>query len=277
MKSGIIFFDSQYLKGTAALTDQLLPWHLPGVGLFETMRIYEGTVVLKDAHIKRVLKGLERGKIKHRFTVKKLSLWLAEVIQKNSMKDGRSRLCVWHDGKTHISIVVQDYQVFTEEIYKKGFSARSFSMGEDEQALTPGVKTIKYGPFLDYYHQARNYGLDEAILCNNNNSVVEASRANIFWVSRGVLYTPELKTGCLNGITRDAVMTMSENNNISVRFIAAPVEQLKKAEEAFLTNSLMGVMPLTRIDDQSIGAGAPGPVTILTRNSYHKKVLQANA
>jgi branched-chain amino acid aminotransferase len=274
MKSKILFLDNQYVKASAALKEQLLPWNLPGIGLFETLRIFKGKAVLTEKHIDRMLKGLDKLNIKHRVTFKKVTAWLTATVQKNNMAEGRMRICVWNDGKSHISIAVEEHMPLPDDKYAKGFYVKSFSMGDEQPALTTGIKTIKYGSFLDLYHQAQNFGCDEAVLLNQQGCVVEGSRSNIFWVSKGALYTPALKTGCLNGVTRDAVMSLAEKLNIKVRLINAGLDPLIRSEEAFLTNSLMGIMSLTRVDEKQIGSGSPGATTLQLQHSYIQEVLE---
>ena len=90
----------------------------------------------------------------------------------------------------------------------------------------------------------RAQGFDEALLLNRSGNIFEASRANIFWIKDRVLYTPPLSSGCLNGITRQQVIKQAGDLKIPVKERNLTPEILKKADAAFLTNSLIGIKPI---------------------------------
>ena len=163
---------------------------------------------------------------------------------------------------------------FSSRKYRKGFKAmidhtrRRFPLGN--------IKSIDYKFFLKAYEAATHKGYDEAILRNQRGEGVEGSRANIFFVKKGKLFTPSLQCGCLKGITREMVLRLAKERGIRHKAIAFGREFFVEAEEAFLTNSLLEIMPLTSVDGQKIGNGRVGPVTVKLMKVYKKFILNSH-
>jgi branched-chain amino acid aminotransferase len=104
-------------------------------------------------------------------------------------------------------------------------------------------------------------GYDEAIMLDASGAVAEATGENIFVVHRGRLYTPPLSMPILDGITRDAVLTLARENGIDVVEQSFTRDLLYAASEVFFTGTACEVTPVREIDKIAIGTGEPGPVT----------------
>jgi len=124
-----------------------------------------------------------------------------------------------------------------------------------------GLKTLNYLPQVLGRQAALAAGADEGIFLNHADALVEGCASNLFWVRGNLLCTPDLTCGPLPGITRAIALTLASTLGLSVREGAFARSALAEADEAFLTNSVLGFMPLTRLDDRAIGQGKPGPVT----------------
>ncbi len=131
----------------------------------------------------------------------------------------------------------------------------------DVRALSPGAKTGNYLNNLLALVEARDAGVQDAVLLNAHGHVTEATTANVFWVRDEVLFTPELACGLLPGITRASLLDALRRHGLDVRSGPYPLGDLTGADEAFLTSTIRGVMGIARIDGQPVGAGRPGPVT----------------
>ena len=125
-----------------------------------------------------------------------------------------------------------------------------------------GHKTIGYLPHLRVLRAARAAGFDEGLRGTAAGQIVGGSRANLFLVAGGRLVTPAVGTGCLPGITR-AVVLAELAEEVGLPAGEAPIgpAELDRAEEAFLTNSLWGILPLARLGDRALASAAPGSVT----------------
>jgi len=124
--------------------------------------------------------------------------------------------------------------------------------------------------------EARDRGFDEAIFLNETGHVAEGSAMNLFLVRDGVLVTPDVSQGILEGITRDTVMTLAADQGIAA-VTQRPVDrtELYVADEVFLCGTAAHLAPVTRIDGRAIGAGEVGPVTLALRDAYDALVRGA--
>ncbi|MGA9595362.1 MAG: branched-chain-amino-acid transaminase, partial [Acidimicrobiia bacterium] len=109
--------------------------------------------------------------------------------------------------------------------------------------------------------EAVSSGYDEAIMLNQDGAVSEGSGENIFLVNNGVVYTPPISVGCLNGLTRDAVMTLLAEEGYEIVEKILDRSDLYYGDEVFFTGTAAEVTPVREIDDRSVGDGKPGPVT----------------
>jgi branched-subunit amino acid aminotransferase/4-amino-4-deoxychorismate lyase len=110
-------------------------------------------------------------------------------------------------------------------------------------------------------------------MLNWEGFVSEGTISNIFLVKKGVLFTPHKDTGILEGVTRDLVIRLAKRKKIIIREARIPPKTLLAADECFITNTTMEVMPVTIINRKKIGNGSPGPLTALLHREYRKEVL----
>ena len=120
--------------------------------------------------------------------------------------------------------------------------------------------------------EALKHGADEAIMINSNGFVVEASAENIFFVKNDILYTPPISTGALEGITRDTVIEIANQNKIPINIENISRDELYYFDEAFLTGTASEIIPISNIDHRIIGNGKIGPLTKEIRKYYEQIV-----
>ena len=118
--------------------------------------------------------------------------------------------------------------------------------------------------------EAIHGGYDEAILLNTTGSVAEATGENVFVVKNGVLLTPPLSAGALEGITRDSAMTIARDLGYEVREQTLLRTDLYLADEAFLCGTAAEVVPIREVDDRRIGD--PGEITRKIQETYFAAV-----
>jgi branched-chain amino acid aminotransferase/4-amino-4-deoxychorismate lyase len=116
------------------------------------------------------------------------------------------------------------------------------------------VKSLSYIDSVLARAEARAAGADEALMLNNRGEVACAAAANLFWVRDGRLFTPDLACGVLDGITRAAVIAAAERDGVASEVVRAARPVLDGAEALFLTNSLIGVRPVSALDGARFGA-----------------------
>ena len=264
------FLDGRVIPLEAKLLKRLTPGRIKAPGVFETLLYDEGTVFLFDRHWSRLKKGLKILKMSCPYSRREMRRAIQRLLELNRPGCARVRLMVWCKRNVHAAIVIVPYRPYPAGTYKKGF--RVFISGLTIKHLPgrPAVKAVKYQPFADAYRDAIRRGCDEALLCNDEGYVVEASRANIFVVREGRLIAPRLTDGCLNGITRRVVLRLAKDRGIPCRTARISPRDLLGVGEIFLTNSLVGVMPVSRIRQHTIGAGQCGKMTRQLQAAYRR-------
>jgi branched-chain amino acid aminotransferase len=161
-------------------------------------------------------------------------------------------------------VIVQPLGGPTPEMYERGVAVAIVSITRNAPgALDPAIKSGNYlNNLLALGEARRRSGAHEAILCAPSGSVAEGSTSNVFAVVRGEVRTPALGVGILEGITRSKVLELCRRHGIphaEVPFMSP--EELRRADEAFLTSAARGVLPVSTVDDRPLGDGRPGPVT----------------
>jgi len=259
---------------------------LYGYGLFETMRAYGGKVFLLDKHLERLDNSLEMLGIK----TEGLSLKYAvmDTIRANKLTDARVRIAVSVGeggtvpdpascGEPTVLVVATAYKPYPDEVYEKGFRAVISSIRRNSQSPVSTLKSANYLDSLLARQEARKAGVDEALLLNDKGLLAEASMSNIFLLSGGALKTPRVESGILPGITREAVLEIAAKSGIGSTETNITQGELNNAQEAFLTNSVMEIMPLVEVDGRAIGSGSPGPVTRGLMAAYRELVVSTTS
>lgn len=258
----IVFLNSKFLPAKDAKVSVLEPGFLYGFGLFETMRLYRNKIVYFDKHLKRIERSCNLIEIKLPYSLAKLKELIKKTVKINALKDAYVRLTLYKsESGTDTLIIAKPYQAYSDYKYRQGFRGCLSPLRQNENSLLAQLKTTSYLLYRLAYIQAKNRGFDEAIILNNRGYICEGSRANIFFVKDNEIFTPALECGCLEGITRRVIFDLSRKYKIKIYEGNFSLFNLYSADEAFLTNSLMGVMPLVSVERQLIKQGAVGKIT----------------
>ncbi len=164
---------------------------------------------------------------------------------------------------TQLVVIVFPLGPPSSEMYAKGVSVAIVSVHRNSpRAIDPAVKSGNYlNNVLALGEARRKSGAYEAILCAADGSVAEGSTSNIFIVVAGEVRTPGLDVGILDGITRAKVLDVCRQNEIPLRETRITPEELRGADEVFITSATRGALPVTTVDENAVGDGKPGPVT----------------
>lgn len=138
-----------------------------------------------------------------------------------------------------------------------------------ERAVDPTAKNFHWMDMKLSLFEAHDRGADFSVLLDGEGRVTECPGANLFLIRHGELYTPG--NGCLQGITRATVLELAAQLEIPAHVTDVPVDWLRTADEAFLTSSAGGVMPVNSVDGCVLGAGGPGALTTQLHNIYWEK------
>ena len=223
-----------------------------GDGLFETIRIVEGTPFNLDSHYKRIVEGLDLLKISMAdFSLADLKEQIKELAENNSVKKGgRARLSIFRQGTGAYAPVsmVGDYLLEVEPIDFNYFTLNegglSVDIYDDVHKPINSLSPFKTSNALFYIMasiSAKEKGLDDVLLLNENKAIIESTASNLFIVSNGVLYTPSVEDGCVGGTFRMYLINLAIQNNIKVYECSLLPQNLYAADEIFLTNAIQGI------------------------------------
>lgn len=211
-----------------------------GLGAFETIAVEEKKPVFLDQHLRRLEDALKQLNVIHR------DYKHDEVAAKIRSLSSGSR---WR--RAVAKVIVSERNIvfsfrenpYQKELYEAGASLTISNVMRNESSPLTYLKTLNYGD--NYLEKARTKadGYDEVIFLNTGRFLAEGAVSNIFCVKDHVIYTPAVSCGLLNGIMRRHVMNMT-----TVKEAAIMEEQIYTFEEMFITNSLMGIMPVKSIN-----------------------------
>jgi branched-chain amino acid aminotransferase len=242
---------------------------LYGDSVYETLRTSGGEPVALAEHLHRLELSAEGILMQLPFSKLQLTTAMRSTVEAAKNLDSKVRVVVTRGGgpmaldtrKSHgplLVIYVEPLVTPAPEEYERGLAAVIVDYrGHNRDMFAPSLKTGNYLPSILALRAAIDQKADDAIMVNAHGHVAEAAASNIFMVSEDVLTTPSLDTGVLSGITRQTVLRLARELGLSVQERAVLPEELHAAAEVFLTSSVRGVMPVTRLDNRVVGE--PGP------------------
>jgi branched-subunit amino acid aminotransferase/4-amino-4-deoxychorismate lyase len=256
MKSkSIIFLNGKFLPEKEARISILEPAFLYGWGLFETMRAYNNKIIYLDEHLKRIKNSCKLIKLTFPYSLKRLKEIIKKSVKINGFQDSyvRLTLCKGLEDKTATLVWVRKYHPLAYKKYKTGFRVSISRFRQNEDSYLARLKTNNYLLYQLIYLEAKDKNFDEAVILNNRGYITEASRANLFFIKDKEIFTPSLECGCLRGITRKVIFDLAKRYNIKINEGRFTLKDLYGSDEAFLTNSLIGVMPFASLERKNIG------------------------
>ena len=253
------------------LGDMFEPGFLFGWGVFEPLRVYAGKIVFLEEHIHRLnnsarMVSLDVPKIDWETVIN-------QSVKENNLSDAYVRLSVYKKRKgTGIIVYADNFAYYGANAYHNGFSSTISIIRRDETDISCKVKTISYLNNRLAWAQAQGKGKDEALMINSRHHLSGGSRSNLFLINDDLIVTPRLEDGAFCGITRQIVMGILSAMDLKIKEKKISVDELMAAQEAFITSSLLEVMPLVSCDDKPIGNGKPGKITTSIHAKYKEKI-----
>jgi len=239
-------------------------------GLFETMRALRGKIIYLDEHLKRLRRSARILKIKTPYSEKQLKDLIIKEVLIAKESDARVKLILSpNKPKAKISLILKKYTPYSAPGYNKGFSAQIARFKQNEKSIMARLKTTSRALYENNFRAAKKNCFDEAIILNRKGHLTEATRSNIFFIKDKEIFTPSLACGCLGGITRKVVFALAKKRRLKIHCGKFTLKDLFASDEAFLTNSLMGIMPLVKVENKII-AKPPYRVTKILIKEYQK-------
>jgi len=275
----IVYLNGSLMPVSQARVSPLDHGFLYGYGLFETMRAYGGRLFRLDKHLARLERSARALNI-DLDGIPSLDRALYDTLKANQLSDARIRLTVSPGeedlapgvpakGEPTVFIVAKNYAPPSEDLYNRGFTAIVSRVHRSTRSPGSSLKSLSSLDILLARQEAAMFGVDHAIMLNDDGLVAEGSSSNVFHVKNGTLFTPAEHCGILPGVTREVVMReLAPSLGISTQEVDMALVDLLEADEAFLTNSMIEVMPLTILADRSVGSGRPGALTERLMKAY---------
>ncbi len=246
---------------------------LYGDGVYETLRAYQGRIFLWERHVARLRRSCELIGLELPMQDEAWISIIAELLVRNGLQDAGLRVTVSRgEGELGIdpnlcpnpTIVVMAKPVvtYTDKQLEQGKILHLSSVRRNpELAQSPQIKALSFLNNILAKQEAVRVGADDALMLNMEGYLAECTTSNIFFVKNKQLYTPAVDCGILKGITREVIMELANERGVSVEEGQYTMEQLLQADECFMTNTGIEIMPVSRIGDSQIGQGRRGPLT----------------
>jgi branched-chain amino acid aminotransferase len=295
-----VWIDGQFIDEDSASVSIRDTGLLHAAGVFTTLRACNGRVYRLDQHLHRLRGSCEALFIPLQYKDDAIAKAVDQLLKQNNLTEARLRITVTRGSakqdplhglhlKPTTFITAAELEPYPQEFYQRGLTVIVL----DEQKLNSydmqaGHKTLNYLSRLGALRAANQRGAGEALWFDVHNLLQSGSISNVFIVKNNTLITPptpeELqdpavrdasaspRSAVLPGITRGAILELAHQTGIATRLASTTINELLDADEVFLTNSIMQVMPICRIERRAIGNDKPGPITRQLADAYRRDV-----
>lgn len=234
-------------------------------GLFETFLAIGDRVIFLEDHLDRLEEGAKLIGLDLPCSRRDIERWIVNTVKKNkahikkvraTITAGDSAFWAGEKSKSRIIVIVTDY-----ELLKKPFRLTVAPFRVDQDNPFRKIKTLSF--IIEMTSRKRVYAsrYDDGILLNRKGNVAETTSANIFWIKNGVLYTPPVSAGCLEGMVRKHILKLAAKNDIPVKVKDTNLANLLKADEIFVTSSIKLIVPVSSITTERLYRYKLGPIT----------------
>jgi len=281
-----IYLNNRFVKDDEALISVFDHGFLYGDGVFETLRSYGPRLFMTGEHLARLFRSAEAIGLAIPIPLKDWTDILHEAMARNGVgtdqHDAYLRITVSR-GAGEIGLDPALCRTPTVVVMAKPLTAPALQLYETgvrviiastkrnlSDALSPQIKATNFLNNIQAKREALAAGVFDSILLNWEGHVTESTVSNLFFVEKGCLHTPTLECGLLDGITRKLVLQLAKDRGLPIEEGRYTADHLHQADECFLTNTSMEIMPVTSIDNRPVGDGKPGPVTARLRAHFLK-------
>ena len=262
-----VFLNGEFLAAEQAKVSVFDRGFLLGDGIYEVIPVYAGKCFQLAGHLIRLQASLDGVRMKNPLSMKEWQTMIEQLVERNA------------GGEQSVYLQVTRGVAPRDHVFPQGVHPTSFAMSNPLQALpkkykTDGIaaitlpdirwqncniKAITLLPNSLLKQQAQDVGAQEALLIRDGY-LTEGAASNAYAVIDGTIYTAPKDEKVLPGITREVVLELAEKNGIPVIEQAVSEDQLKQAQEVWVSSSTKEVLPVTMLDGEIVGEGVPGPV-----------------
>ena len=233
---------------------------LYGDGVYETVLARSGVILHLSAHLARLRKSASLIRLRLPYDTWRFKEILYQSLDGNNLSEAYIRIMVSRGpgpigidpalcASPTLVVFVRPFVPYPETMYRRGVRVVIPSVRRNpRESINPEIKSLNFLNNILAKIEAKKKNAFDAVMLNVRGYVAEGTITNVFMVKKGVLATPSLETGILSGITRQSILKVAGRNGIeTVEKLIRPVE-LYRADEVFITNTTMGIMPVRQVD-----------------------------
>ena len=284
----LIYINGKYFTRSKASISVFDSGFLLGDGVWEGIRLHNNRLVHLKEHINRLFDGAQTISLEIHMTKDEIINAIWETLKKNEMKtDTHIRLIIsrgikstpYQHPKVTISpptiVIIPEYKKPNEFVINNGISLALVQTIRDNSVQDPRVNSLSKMNCISACIEAEKLGSDEGLMLDPKGFVSTCNSTNFFIVVKNEVWT---STGeyCLNGVTRGSIISLCKENNINVYEKNFLIEDVYKADEAFVTGTFAGVIPIIKIDSKKMSDGLIGPITKELQKLYLKDIENMN-
>jgi branched-chain amino acid aminotransferase len=282
--STVVFIDGRSVKPDEASVSIFDRGFLYGDSVFETVRTYDGRPFALGEHLARLERSAERVLISMPVTRDTLAREVQAAVTEAGNPESYVRIIVTRgSGPLGLDlgfevnplrvVIVASLSPPSADAYDKGIAVVTYRTHRVTEATeAAGAKVGNYLVAVLATQHAAAQGAGEALIVDADGHVVEGATSNVFAVVGSSLVTPPEEAGILAGITRARVLEVARELGLPIELRPLGVDELRGANEAFISSSIRELLPVVRLDGQPLGDGAPGPVTRRLLAGFRDKV-----
>ena len=272
-----VFLNDRFVRKEEAVVSVFDHGFLYGDGVYETLRSYGTRIFMRDQHLARLRRSAESIGLTIPIPDVEWPKLLHDAMRRNGVgsdhADAYLRITVSRgEGEIGLDpalcprptvvIMTKALHPPSAQLLRDGVSLTVAQTRRNlPAALSPQIKSTNFLNNILAKREAIAAGTFDSLFLNWRDELTECTISNLFFISDGTVHTPALDCGILDGITRSIIMTLAAEEDLPVREGYYHLTDLRKAEECFLTNTSMEVMPVSRVETYTIGDGRPGPLT----------------
>ena len=284
----LIYINGKYFTRSKASISVFDSGFLLGDGVWEGIRLHNNRLIHLKEHINRLFDGAKTISLEIHMTKDEIINAIWETLKKNEMKtDTHIRLIIsrgikstpYQHPKVTISpptiVIIPEYKKPNEFVINNGISLALVQTIRDNSVQDPRVNSLSKMNCISACIEAEKLGSDEGLMLDPKGFVSTCNSTNFFIVVKNEVWT---STGeyCLNGVTRGSIISLCKENNINVYEKNFLIEDVYKADEAFVTGTFAGVIPIIKIDSKIMSDGLIGPITKELQKLYLKDIENMN-
>jgi len=284
-RDGKIWMDGELVDWRDAKIHVLTHTLHYGCGAFEGVRAYDtvnGTAIFRlQEHTQRLFNSAKILRMKIPFSQEQVNQAQREVVKANGLKSAYLRPLIWigseklgvspKGNQVHLMVAAWSWGAYLgEDGMKRGIRVKTSSYTRHHVNITmTQAKTVSnYTNSILANMEAVDEGYDEALLLDASGFVSEGAGENLFVIKGGVVYTPDLSAGALNGITRNTIFSVCQDLGLKLVEKRITRDEVYICDEAFFTGTAAEVTPIRELDRVEIGSGSRGPITEKIQSAF---------